>query len=725
VSEAEVFISDQLMSSSVATARQQLSTAPPKAPSDINSHTTFTSKVNSQKMSASMPNVTSPSAFKFYQNSSSEGNLDEKSVEVSDPLMLLAAMTARLDNPRQISVSEGSAQVASAREPANQGANATEQGQELESEEINEASTESSVRSLDAGLSYVLDAPTSALVPVAEDPLTYLGCHQMYGLTLGLSEAAATSGHSPAGGGRPTFRSESAISVISVQFRDKDRQATVEDALLHWELWLTRQPTPKIRAIDTKHESRQGVVDKVKYLAHNALQVKWEPNKSPAKFYICVRALSTDFSDVKGIKGTPLNIQIDTYAGEDTDMKTVLDRAFCQIKTFVEYGANRKTKVDLKRLKNLPPNSVLPVQKETTFIRTVGNEKEPINRTTVLFKPCGLDDPSDDDGGELRLPVQPRKTRGRPRKTPQEAPQEGPQEGPQDYRQTALGSDARGSLFCLETLPPSPTIKKQKVSVPTGNPDVPDPTTVASFGSGGIGFVPEGTLAVTESGLTSTPMTTGPSQHPTSDLAFDPDLPGQIWPLMAIRPHTAIHPSTGNLPAVYPPAGDTQQPAVATTTASGVENLREMTTGPSQHPTSDLPSLIPPGNLPVVYPPAVGTQQPGVATATAPGVENLREALTLSIRQENEMTYTGLFVSSPTLDAFILALAAKYQICARHDVRYVYKKFGRGGIVVNADDDVVTTLEGGAFLMKVLAMGRGPNTQYDIVLIEENNNLKA
>ena len=69
----------------------------------------------------------------------------------------------------------------------------------------------------------MLDAPTSGLVRVGDDPLTYLGLHQMYNLILELSNEALGSDY------QGKFHSESgAISVISLQFREKDKQATTE-----------------------------------------------------------------------------------------------------------------------------------------------------------------------------------------------------------------------------------------------------------------------------------------------------------------------------------------------------------------------------------------------------------------------------------------------------------------------------------------------------------------
>ena len=36
------------------------------------------------------------------------------------------------------------------------------------------------------------------------------------------------------------FQSQEAISVVSVQFREKHKQATFKDAPLHWELWMSK-----------------------------------------------------------------------------------------------------------------------------------------------------------------------------------------------------------------------------------------------------------------------------------------------------------------------------------------------------------------------------------------------------------------------------------------------------------------------------------------------------
>ena len=51
--------------------------------------------------------------------------------------------------------------------------------------------------------------------------------------------------------------------------------------------------------------------------------------------FISVNCLSTDFSSQKGVKGLPLNIQIDTYSYNNRSNKPV-HRAYCQIKVFCD-----------------------------------------------------------------------------------------------------------------------------------------------------------------------------------------------------------------------------------------------------------------------------------------------------------------------------------------------------------------------------------------------------
>ncbi len=72
-------------------------------------------------------------------------------------------------------------------------------------------------------------------------------------------------------------------------------------------------------------------------------------SKGPATLMVAIRCLSTDFSSQKGVKGIPLHIQIDTYK-RGSGSGAVVDRAFLQIKTFCDKGAERKAREEEKRL---------------------------------------------------------------------------------------------------------------------------------------------------------------------------------------------------------------------------------------------------------------------------------------------------------------------------------------------------------------------------------------
>lgn len=59
------------------------------------------------------------------------------------------------------------------------------------------------------------------------------------------------------------------------------------------------------------------------------------------QIFVSVNCLSTDFSSQKGVKGLPLNLQIDTYSYNNRSNKPI-HRAYCQIKVFCDKGAERK-----------------------------------------------------------------------------------------------------------------------------------------------------------------------------------------------------------------------------------------------------------------------------------------------------------------------------------------------------------------------------------------------
>lgn len=70
--------------------------------------------------------------------------------------------------------------------------------------------------------------------------------------------------------------------------------------------------------------------------------------------FIGINCLSTDFSSQKGVKGVPLNLQVDTYdCGSGTER--LVHRAVCQIKIFCDKVAAVDPLLGPGREKDRPP----------------------------------------------------------------------------------------------------------------------------------------------------------------------------------------------------------------------------------------------------------------------------------------------------------------------------------------------------------------------------------
>uniref|UniRef100_A0A2K5D0Y6 Grainyhead like transcription factor 1 n=1 Tax=Aotus nancymaae TaxID=37293 RepID=A0A2K5D0Y6_AOTNA len=184
---------------------------------------------------------------------------------------------------------------------------------------------------------YTLEASKSLRQKPGDSTMTYLNKGQFYPITL---KEVISSALSP-----PNIsRSEAALNdglklhVIMVVFaEDKSR----EDQLRHWKYWHSRQHTAKQRCIDiADYKESFNTISNIEEIAYNAISFTWDINDE-AKVFISVNCLSTDFSSQKGVKGLPLNIQIDTYSYNNRSNKPV-HRAYCQIKVFCDKGAERK-----------------------------------------------------------------------------------------------------------------------------------------------------------------------------------------------------------------------------------------------------------------------------------------------------------------------------------------------------------------------------------------------
>ncbi|XP_062408553.1 grainyhead-like protein 3 homolog [Sardina pilchardus] len=188
---------------------------------------------------------------------------------------------------------------------------------------------------------FVLGAPQASQHKTTEVPMVYLNKGQFYPVTLTGVDSSA---------GQPMGRVKTVIMAVF------ENDKTPEVQLKCWNHWHTRQPTVKQRVIDIADykDTVSGISD-VEEVAFNALSFVWNTNEE-AKVFIGINSLSTDFSAQKGVKGMPLNLQIDTY-DISGGANTLIHRAACQIKIFCDKGAERKMRdEERRRSKRRPKN---------------------------------------------------------------------------------------------------------------------------------------------------------------------------------------------------------------------------------------------------------------------------------------------------------------------------------------------------------------------------------
>ncbi|XP_018415512.1 PREDICTED: grainyhead-like protein 1 homolog isoform X2 [Nanorana parkeri] len=222
---------------------------------------------------------------------------------------------------------------------------------------------------------YTLEASKSLRPKPGDSTMTYLNKGQFYPITL--KETGSNKGiHHPISKVR---------SVIMVVFADDKSR---EDQLRHWKYWHSRQHTAKQRCIDiADYKESFNTISNIEEIAYNAISFTWDLNDE-GKVFISVNCLSTDFSSQKGVKGLPLNIQIDTYSYNNRSNKPV-HRAYCQIKVFCDKGAERKIRDEerkqSKRKVTDVKGALLPSHKRTDL--TVFKPMQDMDTQPVLFIP--------------------------------------------------------------------------------------------------------------------------------------------------------------------------------------------------------------------------------------------------------------------------------------------------------------------------------------------------
>ncbi|KAG7270019.1 hypothetical protein CRUP_027977 [Coryphaenoides rupestris] len=121
-------------------------------------------------------------------------------------------------------------------------------------------------------------------------------------------------------------------SVVMLVFGE---DKAYEDQLKHWKFWQTRQHTAKQRCLDiADYKESFKMISNMEETAYNAVSFTWDC-RSEAR---------------KGVRGLPLNLQVDTYAvGRHGDR--LVHRAISQVKVFCDKGAERKIR-DEERKQN-------------------------------------------------------------------------------------------------------------------------------------------------------------------------------------------------------------------------------------------------------------------------------------------------------------------------------------------------------------------------------------
>ncbi|KAF9200172.1 grainyhead-like [Haplosporangium sp. Z 27] len=237
-----------------------------------------------------------------------------------------------------------------------------------------------------------LDAQTAAMQHQGDTPVTYLNKGQFYTVTMQDTEG---------------YDGE-INSVIKITFHEETHRKL---AARYWSFWLSQQTNPKTaRALDIEKASSTGMLE-VQSKTFDRISFKWN-GKVGAKLMVRFNCLSTDFSRIKGVKGIPLRVHMDTVLAGNTDSsgeQEQVERAYAKIKLFRDKGAERKNKDDHKHLEKMwdkmrgknadtnPLSQVLaPVQKVSVFWECLDQledtgEEETLDLSETLQEPLDSD----------------------------------------------------------------------------------------------------------------------------------------------------------------------------------------------------------------------------------------------------------------------------------------------------------------------------------------------
>uniref|UniRef100_A0A8D3BG00 Grainyhead-like transcription factor 1 n=1 Tax=Scophthalmus maximus TaxID=52904 RepID=A0A8D3BG00_SCOMX len=199
---------------------------------------------------------------------------------------------------------------------------------------------------------YTLEASKSLRQKTGDGTMTYLNKGQFYPITLREIDSKGMQ--------QPITKVRSVVMVVFGEEKCRD------DQLKHWKYWHSRQHTAKQRCLDiADYKESFNTIGNIEEISYNAISFTWDTNEE-AKIFISVNCLSTDFSSQKGVKGLPLNLQIDTYSYNNRSNKPI-HRAYCQIKVFCDKGAERKIR-DEERKQSRRKGKVADINPGLSFV---------------------------------------------------------------------------------------------------------------------------------------------------------------------------------------------------------------------------------------------------------------------------------------------------------------------------------------------------------------------
>ncbi|XP_014065710.1 grainyhead-like protein 1 homolog isoform X6 [Salmo salar] len=248
---------------------------------------------------------------------------------------------------------------------------------------------------------YTVDASKSLRQKTGDGTMTYLNKGQFYPISLREMDNSKVLHH-------PISKVRSVVMVVFGEEKCRD------DQLKHWKYWHSRQHTAKQRCLDiADYKESFNTISNIEEISYNAISFTWDINEE-AKIFISVNCLSTDFSSQKGVKGLPLNLQIDTYSYNNRSNKPI-HRAFCQIKVFCDKGAERKIRDEERKQSRRKDGDVkVPILQKrndvTSFKMMTDFETQPvlfipdIHFSNVQRHPFSQEDGEESSSGMKKLP---------------------------------------------------------------------------------------------------------------------------------------------------------------------------------------------------------------------------------------------------------------------------------------------------------------------------------